>query len=178
MLSLLLRPFQFLFYSRKNTEVTEKCNRDIEEIEKEYVIHPYLLDNLDTEHIHKFIENKKETEPVIAQSDEVDESVTTEIEQVEDTIPVVDSNLEIVSNENKQQTVEGLKHKGIITKKIKSGSITKKTKSENKRKQKKNKKINSRKNKKEQRRQKKLRKKQEILKKRQKKHKYNLRNRS
>ena len=154
MFSLLLRPFQFLFYSNQNNKVTEICNRDIEEIEKEYVIHPYLLDNLDTEHIHKFIENKKE--PVITPDIEVEEETNI-------------NSLDIMVFENKYQTFEGLKNKGIITKKNKSG---------NKRKQKKNKKIYARKNKKEQKRQKKLRKKQEILKKRQKKHKYNLRKRS
>ena len=63
MLSFLLQSIQSLFYSNNN-RVTETCDRDIEEIEKEYVIHPYLLDNLDTESIQKLLEDKKEpTEP-------------------------------------------------------------------------------------------------------------------
>ena len=40
MLSFLLKPIQFLFYTRNNSDVTEKCDRDITDIEKEYVIHP------------------------------------------------------------------------------------------------------------------------------------------
>lgn len=63
MLSFLINSFQSIFYSNNNN-VTEKCDKDIEEIEKEYVIHPYLLDNLDTESIQKLLEDKKEpTEP-------------------------------------------------------------------------------------------------------------------
>ena len=63
MLSFLFQSIRSLFYSNNN-RVTETCDRDIEEIEKEYVIHPYLLDNLDTESIQKLLEDKKEpTEP-------------------------------------------------------------------------------------------------------------------
>ena len=57
MLSFLLKPFLFLFDSKKNNKVTETRDRDIEEIEKEYVIHPYILDNLDKETIYKLIED-------------------------------------------------------------------------------------------------------------------------
>lgn len=63
MLSFLLKPFQFLFYSKKNDEVTEIRDRDIEEIEKEYVIHPYSLDKLNMDTIHKLIEDVK-PEPI------------------------------------------------------------------------------------------------------------------
>ena len=59
MLSFLFQSIHSLFYSNNN-RVTETCDRDIEEIEKEYVIHPYLLDNLDTESIQKLLEDKKE----------------------------------------------------------------------------------------------------------------------
>ena len=38
MLSFLLKPFLFLFYSKKNNEVTERLDRDIEEIEKECLV--------------------------------------------------------------------------------------------------------------------------------------------
>ena len=59
MLSFLLQSIKSLFYSNNN-RVAETRDRDIEEIEKEYVIHPYLLDNLDTESIQKLLEDKKE----------------------------------------------------------------------------------------------------------------------
>ena len=75
MLSFLLKPFLFLFYSNKNNEVTETRDRDIEEIEKEYVIHPYLLDNLDMETIHKLIEDVKpepEPEPILENAPETE----------------------------------------------------------------------------------------------------------
>ena len=57
MLSFLLKKFKNLFYFEKNNKVTKIRDRDIEEIEKEYVIHPYLLDNLSTESIYKLLED-------------------------------------------------------------------------------------------------------------------------
>ena len=74
MLSFLFQSIRSLFYSNNN-RVTETCDRDIEEIEKEYVIHPYLLDNLDTESIQKLLEDKKE--PTEHETDNSLESVET-----------------------------------------------------------------------------------------------------
>ena len=180
MFSLLLRPFKFLFYSTKNNEVTEIRNRAIEDIEKEYVIHPYLLDNLDNKHIHKYIENIKEVsikdEDKVAKAVEVVEAVEA-VEVVEaESKPLIikqSNKVEVMVIENENEN----KNKNT-NKTNKTGHIPKKTKSLNKRANKKNKKSQARKNKKERKRLKKLRKQQEIFKKREQKHKYNLRSKS
>ena len=177
MFSLLLRPFKFLFYSTKNNEVTEKRNRAIEDIEKEYVIHPYLLDNLDNKHIHKYIENIKE-EPI---KDEDKVEIKDEAKAVEVVEAVeAESKCLIIKQSNKVEVmvIENENENKNTNKTNKTGHIPKKTKSLNKRANKKNKKSQARKNKKERKRLKKLRKQQEIFKKREQKHKYNLRSKS
>ena len=175
MFSLLLRPFKFLFYSTKNNEVTEIRNRAIEDIEKEYVIHPYLLDNLDNKHIHKYIENIKE-EP-IKDEDKVEIKDEAKVVDAESKPLIIkqSNKVEVMVIENENEN----KNKNKNTNKTnKTGHIPKKTKSLNKRANKKNKKSQARKNKKERKRLKKLRKQQEIFKKREQKHKYNLRSKS
>ena len=58
MLSLLCKPFKFLFNSNKNTDQNTDLdvNVDVDVLEKEYVIHPYILDNLDNRDIEKLFE--------------------------------------------------------------------------------------------------------------------------
>ena len=190
MLSFLLNPIKFLFYSNKDIDITEKCNRDISDIEKEYVIHPYLLDNLDMEHIHKFIENKKDTE------NDLSELPKIQIDTKQHELPKIKSDIELPKTEDginlpkiktemetetlTEQLNHNINEEDILIGHKNKSNITKKTKSGNKRKQKKNKKIKSKQNKKKHRREKILRKKQEHKKKRleKQKQKYNLRKRT
>ena len=60
MLSLLCKPFKFLFTSNKNTDQNTDLDVDVDVLEKEYVIHPYMRDNLDDETIAKLFDIDRE----------------------------------------------------------------------------------------------------------------------
>lgn len=60
MLSLLCKPFKFLFTSNKNTDQNTDLDVDVDVLEKEYVIHPYIRDNLDDITIAKLLELDRE----------------------------------------------------------------------------------------------------------------------
>lgn len=156
MLSFLLKPFLFLFYSKKNNKVTEIRDRDIEEIEKEYVIHPYMLDNLDMVTIHKLIEDVKlepELEP------ELEPKLETELEPIPENVPESEPEPENVHEPTKYTNVKknGISCGKNKNKKKNKKNSNKRTKTKEKQKKKKRERIERRK---------------------QKKHTYNLRNRN
>ena len=159
MLSFLLKPFLFLFYSKKNNEVTEIRDRDIEEIEKEYVIHPYLLDNLDMNTIHKLIEDvKSEPEPGLEPENAPEFEPELEPENVPEFEPEPEPEPEPIKYTN-------VKKNGMSCGKNKNKKKSTKSK----------KNSNKRKNAKEKQKKKKR---THLEKRKQKKHKYNLRNRN
>ena len=79
MLSLLCKPFKFLFASTKNTDQNTDLDVDVDVLEKEYVIHPYMRNNLDDKTIAKLSELNIEpisdsTKNEINQSNTIDKS--------------------------------------------------------------------------------------------------------
>jgi hypothetical protein len=75
MLSLLCKPFKLLFASNKNTDQIADLDVDVDVLEKEYVIHPYMRNNLDDKTIAKLSELN--IEPISdSTKDEINQSNT------------------------------------------------------------------------------------------------------
>jgi hypothetical protein len=173
MLSFLLRPFRFLFYSNTNNTFTETRDRDIEEIEKEYVIHPYILDNFDTETIHKMIEDRKGDIPETAK---ITLPSFLEPKAKSELIKPVEAPTSILTSKSTSKSISKIEFEPEII--SKNASITKKNKTSSsvEKKCKKSKKKSSKRKKTKEKR---LRNKQERIEKRQrKKHRYNLRSKN
>lgn len=64
MLSLLCKPFKFLFTSNKNTDQNTDLDVDVDVLEKEYVIHPYMCDNLDDKTIAKLLDKEPKSNSI------------------------------------------------------------------------------------------------------------------